>query len=295
MTLLELQRRMAGAIMAPLSAGDRLAAKAPDGRAMRVEAGEIVKPNDRLTSVERLEIYAKSYWYRVLDALSDDFPGLRAIVGPRTFEKLAKAYLAEMPSESFTLRDLGSRLPGWLEEHPEHGGRNLALALDMARLEWAHVEAFDGPAEKVLGPEDLLELNPQMTLHLQPYITLLALRYPVDELHSRVSELTEGHGEASNAVLRHKERRAVRRFSLQPQAIYLAVHRIDEAVYFRRMDSPEFHLLDALRIGKPVGEAIDSVFGETSLPLEELRGKIESWFSAWSELGWFCHAGGESS
>jgi hypothetical protein len=295
MTLVELQRRMAGAIMAPLSAGDHLAAKTPDGRAMRAEVGEFVKPNGRLTAVERLEIYAKSYWYRILDALADDFPGLRAVAGPRAFDKLARAFLAEMPSQSFTLRNLGSRLPGWLRQHPEHGGRNPALALDMARLEWAHVEAFDGPAEKMLGPEDLLELNPRMVFRLQPYLTLLDLQYPVDDLHLRVSEFAEGHGEASNAVLRHKERRAVRRFSLQRQAIHLAVHRIDDAVYYRRMEAGEFRLLNALGSGKPVGEAIDSVFGETSLPLEELRGKIEGWFSAWSELGWFCRPEGEAS
>ena len=288
MTLLELQRRMAGAIMAPLGAADHLA------RAVDASAGEIVKPNGRLTSSERLEIYARSYWYRILDSLFDDFPGLRAIVGARAFDKLARAYLAEMPSQSFTLRNLGSRLTEWLSRHPGHAGKNPALALDMVRLEWAHVVAFDGPAEKVLGPEDLLELTPRMTFRLQPYITLLALEYPVDDLHLRVSELAEGHGEASNAVLRHKERRAVRRFSLKPEAIYVAVHRRDESVYYRRMDAGEFQLLEALRLGKPVGEAIDSVFGESDLPVDELRGKIEGWFRLWAEDGWFCHPGGES-
>lgn len=288
MKLLELQRRMAGAIMAPLAAGDRLA------RAAGADAGEIVKPNDRLTSAERLEIYARSYWYRVLDSLHDDFPGLRAIVGARAFDKLARAYLAEMPSESFTLRNLGSRLMEWLSRHPEHAGKNPVLTLDMVRLEWAHVVAFDGPAEKLLGPEDLLELTPRMTFRVQPYITLLDLQYPVDDLHLKVSELAEGHGEASNAVPRHKERRAVRRFSLKPEAIYVAVHRMNESVYYRRLDAGEFRLLDALRGGKPVGEAIDSVFGESDLPLDELRGKIEGWFRSWAEGGWLCHPGVES-
>jgi hypothetical protein len=288
MNLLELQRRMAGAIMAPLGTADRLA------RAASAEAGEIIKPNGRLTSSERLEIYAHSYWYRILDSLYDDFAGLRAIVGARAFDKLSRAYLAEMPSESFTMRNLGSRLTTWLARHPEHAGKNPALALDMVRLEWAHVVAFDGEAERVLGPEDLLELTPHMTFRLQPYITLLALEYPVDDLHLRVSALAEGHGDASNAVLRHKERRAVERFSLKREAVYVAVHRVDEWVYYRRLDAGEFQLLDALRGGKPVGDAIDSVFGESDVPLDELRGKVEGWFRAWAEGGWFCHPGGES-
>jgi hypothetical protein len=282
MTLLELQRRMAGALMAPLGPADHLAKSAvPD-------AAAIIKPNGRLTSAERLEIYARSYWYRVLDVLHDDFPGLRAIVGARAFDRLSRAYLAEMPSQSFTLRDLGSRLPEWLPLHPEHTGGNPRLALDMARLEWAHVVAFDGPAAPVLGAEDLLELHPGICLKLQPYISLLALEYPVDDLHIQVSDLAEGHGEASNAALRHKERRAVRRFSMTRADIYLAVHRVDDAVYFRRLDADEFQVLDALRNGKPVGEALDAVFGESPLAPEELQSKIEGWFSTWAAGGWFC-------
>ena len=288
MKLLELQRRMAGAIMAPLGAGDRVT------RTASAAADAILTPNDRLSASERLEIYAKSYWYRILDALYDDFPGLRAIVGVRAFDKLSRAYLAEMPSESFTLRNLGSRLPEWLARHPEYAGKNPALANDIVRLEWAHVVAFDGPEEKVLGPEDLLELTPQMTFRLQPYISLLALEYPVDDLHLRVSDLAEGRGDASNAVMRHRERRAVKRFSLQREAIYVAVYRKDDSVYFRRMNADEFRLLDALRSGRPVGEAIDSVFGESELPVEELRAKIEEWFRSWSEAGWLCCPASES-
>jgi hypothetical protein len=287
MNLLELQRRMAGAIMAPLGAGDRIT------RAAGAEAGALIAPNDRLSSAERLEIYAKSYWYRLLDALYDDFPGLRAIVGVRAFDKLSRSYLAELPSESFTLRNLGSRLPEWLARHPEHSGKNPTLALDAVRLEWAHAVAFDGPAEKVLGPEDLLELTPQMTFRLQPHITLLALEYPVDDLHLHVTDLEEGRGDASNAVMRHRERRAVKRFSLRREEIYLVVFRMGDTVYFRRMDAGEFRLLDALRAGRPVAEAIDAVFGESDVAVEELRGKLEQWFRGWAESGWFCHPGGE--
>jgi len=289
MNLLEIQRRMAAAIMAPLGPADSIAARTPGGRSMRAEADEIVKPNDRLNSVERLEIYARSYWYRILDCLYEDFPGLRAILGRRPFDRLARAYLAELPSQSFTLRNLGSRLPAWLAAHPGYAGKNLALALDMVRLEWAHIEAFDGPLEKVLGPEDLLDLHPGMTFRLQPSITLLELRYPVDDLRLQIQTLPEGHAGASNAVLRHKERRAVKRYSVTPEPIFLAVHRYEDAVYYRRLDAGEFHLLKALAAGRPVGEAIDAVLGDADLPVEELRARIEEWFASWARIGWFCH------
>src|SRR6266851_6586716 len=171
MTLLQLQRRMAHAILQPLTSSDRIAPKTDAG---------FIKPNDRLTSVERLEIYSRSYWFRILDSLYDDFPGLRAVLGERAFHLLSRAYLADCPSRSFTLRNLGSRLEDWLQRNPQYAASRYALALDMVRLEWAHIEAFDGAAEKVVGPEDLLELGPELRLRLQPHITLLELRYPVD-------------------------------------------------------------------------------------------------------------------
>src|ERR1700690_4536801 len=114
-TLLELQRRIAGGVMRPL--------KASVGR----EANRLIKPNARLTSTERLNIYHRQYWYRILDSFNEDFPGLCAVLGDRAFERLSHAYLADCPSQSFTLRNLGSRLETWMTSHPEFAGKNPAL------------------------------------------------------------------------------------------------------------------------------------------------------------------------
>src|ERR1700722_2177761 len=179
--------RMMTAVMQPLTSSDRIAAKTEDGRPMEIEAAELITPNSRLTSLERLEIYSRSYWYRALDSLYDDFPGLRAVLGRRAFHRLSRAYLADCPSRSFTLRNLGERLADWLQNNPQYAGRRHALALDMVRLEWAHIEAFDGAAEKALGPEDLIELGPDLRAALQPYIRLLEFEYPGDKLLLQVN------------------------------------------------------------------------------------------------------------
>ncbi|MGA2131324.1 MAG: DNA-binding domain-containing protein [Bryobacteraceae bacterium] len=195
MSLLELQRRMAADLMRPLARGDRLDPKT---------TANYLKPNDRLTARERLEIYSRSYWYRLLDSLYEDFPGLRAVLGARAFARLAQAYLSDRPSESWTLRNLGRHLEEWLRAHPEFAGTRLDLACDMIRLEWAHIEAFDNGVNPVLGPEDLLELGPHLRMGLQPYIRLIELRYPVDDLRVKVNAASDEHGAASNAVLKRK-------------------------------------------------------------------------------------------
>src|SRR6202023_478741 len=115
-------RRMAHAILQPLTGSDRIAPKTD---------AEFIKPNDRLSASERLEIYSRSYWFRVLDSLRDDFPGLRAVLGQRAFHRLSRAYLADCPSQSFTLRNLGMRLEDWLRCNPQYARNRHALALDM--------------------------------------------------------------------------------------------------------------------------------------------------------------------
>ena len=106
---------MAGAIFRPLTARWRMQSQSEDGRSLRAEAAEFIKPNDRLSSFERLEIYNRQYWFRLLDCLYEDYPGLHAVLGDRKFLKLATAYLSRYPSDSFALQELGSRLEVFLQ------------------------------------------------------------------------------------------------------------------------------------------------------------------------------------
>ena len=266
--------------MQPLTSSDRIALEADAG---------FIKPNDRLASVERLEIYSRSYWFRVLDSLYDDFPGLRAVLGRRAFHRLSRAYLADCPSRSFTLRNLGSRLEEWLQRNPQYSGNRHRLSLDMVRLEWAHIEAFDNAAEKVLGPEDLLELGPGFRAGLQPYVRLITLQYPVDDLRIHVNRASDDREAASNAVLKQKHRNLTSRVSrVKPERIFLAVHRLNFTVYYRRIDAEEYRLLSAFRDGQPIGRAIRDAFENSPASTDEERSLLEKWFAAWAELGWLC-------
>ena len=290
MKLLNLQRRMARAVMTPLTRSERMRAVAPDGRSMRAVANHIIKPNDRLTSFERLEIYNRQYWFRVLSAFAEDFPGLRAVLGGRRFDAMAKAYLIDCPSQSFTLRNLGSRLVSWLEKHPAWARERQNLAVDMARLEWADIEAFDGLREPSLKPEDLAGVNPaKLRLRLQPYVGLLALRFPVDDLLLEVRKDSDDLDVASNTFSeRHKRKRVSAVAKLKPSPIFLTVHRLDEEVYFRRLAREEFAILSALRAGRPLNAAVESALRHSPIAAADRAAHVEKWFHTWSALGWFC-------
>ncbi len=290
MRLAALQRTMAQAVMQPLTPDERMQNRAPDGKSMRAYASRFIKPNDRLTSFERLEIYNRQYWFRVLSSMIEDFPGLRAVLGDKRFEAMSKAYLVDCPSRSFTLRNLGARLEGWLRKHPKWAGPKQALAIDIARLEWADIEAFDGKAEPALRTEDLTAAaGAKLKLKLQPYVRLLDLKYPVDDLLLDVRKEVEDTDFASNAFQeRHKRKRVQAVAKLKPANIFLAVHRVDDSVYFRRVAREEFVILSALRDGKPLGRAIDAAFRKSKVPAQDPAASVQQWFLNWSALGWFC-------
>jgi hypothetical protein len=271
--LLEFQRTLARAVMQPLTARDNMRRRNGDGIAL-------VKPNSRLTAFERLEIYNRSYWSRVLDAFSEDFPGVRTLVGTRAFDRLRRAYLVECPSESFTMRDLGRHLVQWIEKHPAYAGPFAAAVLDMAKLEWAEIESFDAAEHERLTPEDIAALDPGASLQLQPHIRLLEVNYSVDSLIFEIREAARRQGGSARALARTRVERTA-------APIYLAIHRHELVVHYKRLDEEEFRLLRAIGEGASIEDAVARAYAESSLTSEACAQHIQSCFVLFSALGWF--------
>ncbi|HEY1161336.1 MAG TPA: DNA-binding domain-containing protein [Terracidiphilus sp.] len=294
MSLAQLQREMAAAIMHPLTADEEMQPEAPDGRAMSAVAESFIAPNSRLTAFERLEIYNRQYWFRVLDALAEDFPALRAVVGGRAFEKLSIQYLTAHPSRSFTLRNLGSKLAEWLAAHPQWAGRRQRLALDVARIEWAFVEAFDNAERAPLTLDQIATLDGGSRLALQPHLQLLALDYAADDLvlglHDRQKRGTSEAGVKHDENFEDDNRpeAPARLPKLRRRATWVAAHRLDNAVYYRRLEREEFRTLNAIRQGLPLSEALQAGFRDSHKPEARQPELVREWFGLWAELGWIC-------
>lgn len=289
--LRELQRLALSTIRHPLSRAGRTQARWTDGRSMANVAATFIKPNDRLTSLERLEIYNRQYWFRLLDCLWDDYPGLRAILGDRPFEKLRVAYLNRYPSRSYTLRNLGSRLEQFIREQPELVAPHERMCADMARFEWAQVVAFDSAASPPLNIDDLLGQDPgKLRLGLQPHVTLLEMGYPLDDFVIAVKKKDAAmRSEASNAVEAERHKTAPRRPRLpKAKEVFLAVHRYDNSLYYKRLEPAAFRILIALRDGATLAESCAAALEDEADSGGDVAARIQNWFTAWTELGWFC-------
>lgn len=286
--LLDIQRRMAAAVMHPLTRQETMPQRRRNGISNRSEAVALIRPNDRLTSFERLEIYNRQYWFRLYGCLQEDFPGLAAIIGSRRFDRLMRDYLTDCPSDSFSLRNLGGRLEDWLRHHPELMAPNETLALDMVRLEWAHIEAFDTAELPPLSPEQLATIHEGSILRLQPYLRLIALSYPVDDLLLEIHKQEAESDFSSNNARVARHRPHVRRVAaLTPQPIWLALHRQQNSVWYKPVAAEEYNVLSALTAGNPLGAALETAFAGSPLPEAERLALIQTWFAAWTSLGWF--------
>jgi hypothetical protein len=287
MNLLELQRRMAQDVMRPLTPDFATQATTEDNSPWDEFPASYIKPNSLLTSFERLEIYNRQYWFRVIAAVSEDFPALHAVLGQHKFDSLVLAYLRENPSTSFSLRNLGARLPSWLASYPKLAGPQHALAVDVARLEWAYIEAYDGASLTPLGWQDFAGLGSESTLRLQPHLQLLDLQHSVDEVVLAVHKGAPEIDIVSNAATERSQMPEIALPEVTRSSVYLAVHRFDNSVYYRRIEREEFLLLADLRDGDSIATAIERAFEGSKLTPELQAARIQEYFSHASKLGWF--------
>ena len=280
-------------ISRPLTNDSKMQRRWTDGRPTSAVAAQIAKPNDRLTSFERLEIYNRMYWFRILDSLYDDCPGLRAVLGDKKFIVLAEAYLVKYPSASFTLRNLPSRLAHFIKAAPRYTRPHTALCHDLARFEWARVIVFDTASQPVFTVNDLLDVpaakQGKVKLALQPYLQLLQLDHPVDDFLLAIKrEAGLLRGDASNApsaLRRLKNRKA----KLPPRArTHVAVHRLDGQIYFKKLEPAAYRILTALRRGKTLEQALATGIPRSKKSRADWAPRVQGWFRSWMELRWLC-------
>jgi hypothetical protein len=182
-------------------------------------------------------------------------------------------------------------LSAYLEAHPDLIAQRDRLARDMAAVEWARVTAFDSEQKPVIDPQEFVQRRPtKMKLGLQPYLTLLELQYPVDHLLRRLKRAD--HGTASNAMSRSAKVRKLRLTAKPlPEPLYLAVHRSELLVYYKRLEPEAYRLLTALRDGKALAAACEAAFAGSTRPAAEIPAKVQLWFTAWTAFGWLCERG----
>lgn len=244
----------------------------------------VITPSRNLSSVERLEIYARAYYARLLECLRAEFPVLAKAMGEDLFDQFTVDYLQRYPSHSYTLGELGSRFAGFLAETrppAEHIDQPdwCDLLIDLARLEWTFNEVFDGPGVENQPPLDPSELQaiPQdrwaeIRLIPAPCLRLVQFRFPVGRYYRAIRDGDEATPPVAATT-------------------FLAITRRDFVCRHYELTRDEFDLLSALARGETLEQAIASLVANGDPPdTERLANRIHDWFRRWGREGFFLKA-----
>ncbi len=110
-----------------------------------------------------LAIYANAYRQRLVEALADAYAKTRLRLGETAFDNAALAYIAAHPPTTRSLRWYGGGFAAHLQEALP---QSLDVA-ELAQLDWALRNAFDGPDSAALAAADLADVPPEAWASLQ--------------------------------------------------------------------------------------------------------------------------------
>jgi hypothetical protein len=262
----EIQREFFAALQMPLRGTSRRSTELPpcsEGHSQEflAKAEELMKPGDNLSSAERLELYHRQYWFRVLDSVADDFPVLRRMAGEETFWTLLEGYLQAFPSESYTLRHLGRAVAKFVAGWEGIDATRRRWFSAVAELEYAAMETFEAAGREPLPPERIAS----EVLELQPHVRLVKVSVPADLCFTW--ETFEPSQEETTCV---------------------AVWRGAKGAHMQRLDAVEYVLLERLREGK----SLEELFADPVEP-EPTAAEVQQWFAEWQSRGWITARGSE--
>lgn len=213
--------------------------------------------SNRLSASKRLSIYQRSYITRLCICLAEQFPASRHALGAQLFDKFARTYLAQDPSDSYTLYELGRRFPDFLEatrpdkdEPKEHQESWVNFMIDLATYERTLFVLFDAQGHE--GKPWPTSNTPDDALVLQPCFNLGAYRFPVANYYHHVSGQSEPQ--------------------LPPQDdSYVVITRYDYFTSSFPITQPHYEFLQALQKTQRVETALDYMAHKLAISKEIVR------------------------
>ncbi|OGQ21429.1 MAG: hypothetical protein A3I05_09055 [Deltaproteobacteria bacterium RIFCSPLOWO2_02_FULL_44_10] len=209
-----------------------------------------IQGDHRLSAEERLDIYAQMYFFRLLNCLQEDFPAVRAFLGSESFAHVVANYVGSFPSEHWSLRYAGARLPDFLKSTEYH--QISPFLSDLARFEWQLLDVIDAPDAKLLSQNRLAEISPEMwekiKFSLLPSCRLLSLSWETAPLY-------EGLRPSLGSTVEKEEIMT----PVKQEVTYL-IWRPQFDVKYRVVDGLEHELLALLHNGVTFGELCEKAY-----------------------------------
>lgn len=188
----------------------------------------------------RLNIHRHHVLHSLTGALKDNFPVVCSVVDPRFFAYAADAFIRSNPPTRPCLFEYGDAFADFLSGFEP--ARGLPYLADLARLEWAAVEAKYAPDALAITAESLRHVAvldyPNLAFGLDPSLRLLHAQSAVQKIWAahQVSDEPES-------------------IDLGSEQAWLMVRRRNQVIEITSIDPATFAFITALQSGRPLAEA----------------------------------------
>jgi len=224
-----------------------------------------VRDTSKADRVTLLEVYRDAYALRLIEVLTNDYPGLLAMAGPADFDHMARAYIAAHPSHHPSVRWFGAKLGDFLSLTAPYSGS--PAAAEMARFEWALGEAFDAADAEPVTADALMALPPEawgeLTFTTLPSMRRLTLAFAVPQAWQRREEVEPGN----------------LKVEAEAAPVEWVIWRPELITSFRSLDFDEAAIFDGLVDGRnfpEICETMAAFTGEESAP-PRAAGLLRAW------------------
>lgn len=274
------QEWFASIITRPLIENSKMIETSPCGFSMEQEAPRYIAPSHTMKPHKRIELYNQQYWWRLLSVMQEIYPLVTRLFGYYNFnEQIAIPYLQKYHPNTWSLNDIGNRLPQWVEE--EYKESDKQLILDSAHLDLAFNRAF---AIKQLPPFDITQLpNPKdlsslldKTLYLQPHIHLFNFNYDLFEFRKKFIKEDGDYWINHDFPPLEKKKK-----------YYFVLYRTrNNNIGWNEISAGEQFLLSLFQNGISIENACDLLEKAGDEIYQEAIKNLHKWFQEWIIRGW---------
>ncbi len=227
-----------------------------------MEAFTKLARHNQISATERINVYAKGYNARLMQATKGDYPTLAHFIGTDTLDEEIKRFTHAVASPMWDLNLYPALFADFFKKT-----NHSTTAKALCHLEAAISEVYWQPQSPALKPDALATLDEEafgnLRFKLRTSAKLLTLKANAEDYLSSFRE------EKPLATMHEG-------------IYYVLVLRADKAVMRYVMEHDEFKILSALHNERTMNDALASVKDQTSL-----EAKLPTYLSCWFERGVF--------
>ena len=133
-----------------------------------------------LSARQRMQIHSNNYKESLTDAVSGQFPVVKAFVGEQFLRACAREYALANPPQEAALSTFGKGFPVFLAQF-EHAATVPYMA-DLAYLEWLVADIQNRKPEQLMAEKDILEAFNNNRVRLARHVEIISSDYPIVNL-----------------------------------------------------------------------------------------------------------------